>query len=78
MTLNVRQYDLTTQKILKLIEHVRTHFNDFNVLPPPDFSEEAYLRQHPDVASVVARGELRSGYHHWIIYGRVEGRSRGR
>jgi hypothetical protein len=63
-------------RINKFIEHVKTHLNDFDIPPPPDFSEENYLKRHPDVADLVLRGELKSGYHHWILYGRAEGRSR--
>lgn len=47
--------------------------------PPPipkDFDEVAYRAQNPDVDSVINSGQLRSGYEHFIRYGRHEGRIR--
>jgi GT2 family glycosyltransferase len=43
---------------------------------PPDFDESAYLRTYPDVAQAVGRGEFTSGYHHFLVFGRKEGRAR--
>ncbi|WP_454618236.1 hypothetical protein [Bradyrhizobium cenepequi] len=39
-----------------------------------EFDEENYLRQNPDVARAVARGELESGHMHYIGFGYFEGR----
>ncbi|MDP2136962.1 MAG: glycosyltransferase [Candidatus Didemnitutus sp.] len=41
------------------------------------FSEQAYLLAHPDVGSAVARGELPSGWHHYLLFGQREGRVSG-
>lgn len=38
------------------------------------FNERAYLRCNPDVRRSVNRGETDSGYAHYRIYGRREGR----
>jgi Exostosin family/Methyltransferase domain len=38
------------------------------------FNENDYLRMYPDVARAVARGKFRTGYDHYLRYGRKEGR----
>jgi hypothetical protein len=40
----------------------------------PEFIELMYLAANPDVDAAVRRGELVSGYHHWLANGRDEGR----
>ena len=42
--------------------------------PPPDWLEVVYLIHYPDVAEAVQKGALRSGYQHYVLYGRAEGR----
>jgi len=44
-------------------------------LLPPDWDEAAYLRRRPDVAQSVAAGTMPSGYAHYCLHGRQEGRS---
>ena len=39
-----------------------------------DFREEDYLKANPDIERAIRRGELSSGYEHWIETGRAEGR----
>ncbi|MES2952599.1 MAG: methyltransferase domain-containing protein [Pseudomonadota bacterium] len=39
-----------------------------------NFPEESYLRLHPDVANAVALRQFESGYSHFQIFGRKEGR----
>lgn len=39
------------------------------------FSESTYLDLNSDVSSAVSRGEFRCGFHHWLSFGRIEGRS---
>lgn len=39
-----------------------------------DFDEAFYLGSNPDVAAAVARGQFRSGLHHWNEFGAREGR----
>src|SRR5258708_23842652 len=41
---------------------------------PPDFDEVTYLLLYPDITEKVAAGDFRSGYEHWIKFGRDEGR----
>lgn len=43
---------------------------------PADFDEAAYLRMNVDVANAVQVGDVRSGYMHYLMYGRAEGRPR--
>jgi SAM-dependent methyltransferase len=38
------------------------------------FNEKAYLSANPDVAAAVKRGDLRSGWTHFILYGATERR----
>jgi hypothetical protein len=40
----------------------------------PCFLDSAYLEANPDVEDAVRRGEIPSGYHHWIARGQAEGR----
>ena len=47
------------------------------MIPPPgDFDENAYLFNNPDVAKGVKEGDVWSGYMHYLLYGRTEGRLR--
>lgn len=46
-------------------------------LATTDFNEDAYLRQNPDVAMAISRGEVESGRHHYIGFGYFEGRLGG-
>lgn len=50
----------------------------FDPLDPAAFDEAAYLRANPDVAASVARGEIKSGYRHFLVHGFREGRPTGR
>lgn len=43
-----------------------------------DFDEETYLRLNPDVSSSVAKGDIASGYIHYVMHGFLEGRPTGR
>ena len=45
-----------------------------DVSVPPDFDESTYLMTYPDVADSVANGTLRSGFVHYVTYGKSEGR----
>ncbi|WP_244108455.1 glycosyltransferase family 2 protein [Burkholderia anthina] len=44
--------------------------------PPHDFDEDAYLRKNSDVANAVQQGRVSSGYQHYILHGKREGRRR--
>jgi GT2 family glycosyltransferase/glycosyltransferase involved in cell wall biosynthesis len=41
---------------------------------PEDFDEESYLALYPDAAQAVRAGAVRSGYQHWLLHGRRDGR----
>jgi glycosyltransferase involved in cell wall biosynthesis len=43
---------------------------------PVDFDEDGYLRTNPDVALAVEKGSLATGYMHYVLHGRMEGRPR--
>ncbi|MBN8605802.1 MAG: glycosyltransferase [Caulobacterales bacterium] len=64
----------TPQAIAKL---VALHRDPYRAMPPPaDFDEIRYLRDNPDVATAITRGELTSGFEHYFYNGRQEGRAR--
>jgi hypothetical protein len=42
-----------------------------------EFDEDGYLRENPDVAKAVSRGELESAHIHYIGFGYFEGRRGG-
>jgi len=44
--------------------------------PPQHFNEFAYLEMYPDVKEAVRRGDFHSGFHHFMVHGRTEGRAR--
>src|SRR2546430_2057750 len=45
-----------------------------DLFPQSGFDEAAYLHAYPDVAAAMVRGDVRSGYQHFIHYGLREGR----
>ncbi|HEY0836372.1 MAG TPA: hypothetical protein VGE72_20865, partial [Azospirillum sp.] len=45
--------------------------------PMPGWREDAYLAAYPDVAGAVRRGDFASGYEHFRLSGRNEGRTAG-
>jgi hypothetical protein len=65
--------DEITQVIAELIGIVK---HDTPLPVPPDFSEETYLSMNPDVAAAVKSGAFSSGFSHYILHGRHEGRLR--
>lgn len=38
------------------------------------WDEQAYVAANPDIAEAIARGQIKSGYQHYVTYGRKEGR----
>lgn len=46
-------------------------------LAAADFDEEGYLRDNPDVARALERGEIESAHLHFIGFGYFEGRQGG-
>ncbi|MCJ7531967.1 MAG: FkbM family methyltransferase [Anaerolineales bacterium] len=53
---------------------IRQH-PDEAYLDKAQFDEAVYLRKYPDVALAVQRGVFRSGWEHFMAYGRFENRS---
>ena len=57
-----------------------TYFSTYFSLPADlndfDFDEVLYLELYPDVAECVRTGKFRSGFEHWLIHGKGEGRKR--
>lgn len=47
-----------------------------DVPAPKGFDEAVYLNKNPDVAQAVNEGDFRSGYEHYLLHGRDEGRPR--
>jgi hypothetical protein len=56
-------------KLLKLLLQLAVAYSDFD--------EDGYLQANPDVQQAVQRGEIESGYQHYIGYGYFEGRKGG-
>jgi hypothetical protein len=48
----------------------------YELTPPPDFDDDAYLARNPDVADVVEQGKMSCGFEHYYRFGRQEGRQR--
>ena len=49
---------------------------DCNIAAPADFDDGAYLQANPDVAAEVVAGRQKSGFVHFLLHGRHEGRQR--
>jgi hypothetical protein len=47
------------------------------IVPPPEWREDVYLRLNPDVDAAVRRGAFASGYAHYFAAGHREGRPGG-
>lgn len=61
----------TWSVVLPLLRKLR-----INVPPPHDFDDSAYLAAYPDVAAAIRDGAEKSGFMHYIMHGRHEGRMR--
>lgn len=68
--------DTIVQIIAELKMEMDEAIRNGKIPPPPDFDEEAYLQQNPDVAEAVRAGSLSSGFAHYFQQGHREGRSR--
>jgi len=51
------------------------HSREVCLDPNEFFNETAYRDVNPDVAYAIQNGDYISGFHHWLCYGRGEGRS---
>ena len=71
-----RAYDVDPKTFLSVADfYISENMSGHPVDPSPDFSEDYYLRQHVDVAAAQRRGELISGFQHYIAAGRSEERT---
>ena len=43
--------------------------------PNSDFDEGYYIQANQDVKETVEKGDIRCGYHHFLVYGEMEGRT---
>lgn len=67
-----RGHFLTVERVAQLVDEA-----DLSRVPiAPDFSEQEYLEENADVVEAVSSGAFVSGYHHYLSYGRQEGRRR--
>lgn len=48
---------------------------EFDIQHEAEFDAAWYLKAHPDVAEAVRNGTLASGWTHYELYGRAEGRT---
>lgn len=63
-----------TDEAVGAVMHKFLHLYLEEVPEAVPFREMAYLNANPDVDALVRRGELDSGFQHWIAHGRAEGR----
>ncbi len=68
--------DPTMEIIAELKAGMDEAVRNGHVPAPPDFDEEAYLQQNPDVAEAVVAGVFPSGFAHYFQLGHREGRVR--
>jgi hypothetical protein len=59
------------EEVLMVLRKVK-----INIPPPSDFDENGYLINNPDVKKSAKEGGIPSGYMHYLLYGRTEGRQR--
>jgi glycosyltransferase involved in cell wall biosynthesis len=52
------------------------HRSKLFLIAPPDFDDQAYRASYKDVDAAVANGDFSSGFHHYFLFGREEGRTR--
>lgn len=60
---------------LSLASRVLTREQATRTARAAEFDEDAYLAANPDVAASVRSNGFSSGYHHWLLMGRREGRN---
>jgi hypothetical protein len=46
-----------------------------SLTPPPSWAEQTYLDANPDVAAAVRSGKFVSGWQHYLVHGKREGRA---
>jgi hypothetical protein len=63
--------DLATPEMRQLIQTLKLPLE-----PPPDFNEAVYRSSNGDVDAAIRGGQFASGFHHYFLFGREEGRAR--
>jgi glycosyltransferase involved in cell wall biosynthesis len=72
LLINPQRNSARDEDVMRLVRDA-----DFRRIPVhPDFDDETYLQSNTDVAQAVRAGTYSSGYHHFIKWGRSEGRPR--
>ncbi|MFD1510551.1 glycosyltransferase family 2 protein [Lacimonas salitolerans] len=57
-------------------EHLDEYINSTPLNPPPDFNDDNYMKRNSDVAAAASHGQVKSGFDHYIKFGKNEGRPR--
>lgn len=70
----LRSSSLTPDEVMQAAGRIAKRAT--KLLPPPDFNEQTYLNENPDVREAVAQGAFASGFDHFFRFGRQEGRAR--
>ena len=68
------KYSIDEKKYISPLDYYVQRSRSTPISPSPGFSEESYRKLYPDVDAAVQRGDLISGFHHFVFYGRNEGR----
>lgn len=58
----------------KFVQNMRAPYGAGEPSRQDEFDEDWYLGVNPDVAKAVQDGRLKSGWDHYVQYGRAEGR----
>jgi hypothetical protein len=67
---------MDTSQINDVVQYALTRAAHYQVPSPADFDEAAYLTAWPDVAEAIRRGEIKSAFVHYVLFGAAEGRPR--
>ena len=68
------KYSIDEKRYISPLDYYVQRSRSTPLSPNPDFSEESYRKTHPDVNAAIQRGNLISGFHHFVFYGVEEGR----
>jgi len=68
------KYSIDQKKYISPLDYYVQRSPSTPISPSPDFSEESYRRTYPDVNAAIQRGDMISGFHHFVHYGVNEGR----
>ena len=68
------KYVIDEKKYISPLDYYVRCSRDTPISANSDFSEESYRRAYPDVNDAIRRGDLVSGFHHFVLHGVNEGR----